>query len=547
MFISDEPANEGKESEAVSVRTGVIRVTSPRFDEEQKHVTTSKYQKEKYQPPRMLKKFEDYSHVIETIKNNTNDSTNSIRTTVLSRKKVQHAILFKMDWIYSQVKDQWQIEKHEMMESLKRSSKRQDDIFVLGENSFHVQEYLQKVPVLDMVARVIVEILFESHNVDTIANIFEKLSLPVQKYLKSTEGLTCFIGFYPELFIYIPSQGLLMLNFLESDANTKSQAPPLSCNVDSIESAEVGSVKALWHLMNMAYNEVENSIVYVEENVDRPLYSIAWLWQKLPVNIQRFFKNDKVLQKFMFKYPQMFRVHGQYAQNMEKIKHCPSEKTVSLEILKILRENPDASLMDIAKRLPSPCRLRIRTAKELTKFLALHEDFHENWHSMNEKYGEKDNDKLEYVTEALNKVVVGENDEEHKIMSPMLENNEVNFTINDDDSDEVTTWRFTKNLGWKKYNEFSEVVGEQSIVVENDPKPFHWVDKEIEKLKVQLGNLQQCLDVNSLKESSVMAREISDKIELLHKATRFAQFEESFSALAPSDMMMNEHDILVEA
>ena len=135
----------------------------------------------------------------------------------------------------------------------------------------------------------------------------------------------------------------------------------------------------------------------------------------------------------------------------------------------------------------------------------------------------------------------------NKIMSPMLENNEVNFTINDDDSDEVTTWRFTKNLGWKKYNEFSEVVGEQSIVVENDPKPFHWVDKEIEKLKVQLGNLQQCLDVNSLKESSVMAREISDKIELLHKATRFAQFEENFSALAPSDMMMNEHDILVEA
>merc|ERR1719510_2151893 len=57
----------------------------------------------------------------------------------------------------------------------------------------------------------------------------------------------------------------------------------------------------------------------------------------------------------------------------------PSEKIVSLEILRVKRRMPKAPNKNIFLNLSPICQKRIRDAFELSKFCELHNDFHYNW------------------------------------------------------------------------------------------------------------------------------------------------------------------------
>merc|ERR1719510_1488630 len=92
--------------------------------------------------------------------------------------------------------------------------------------------------------------------------------------------------------------------------------------------------------------------------------------------------------KFLENYLHVFKFYRNpnSIQTRSKLSESfPSEKIVSLEILRVKRRMPKAPTLNIFLNLSPLCRKRIRDPTELSKFLELHNDFHFNW--MNIKDG----------------------------------------------------------------------------------------------------------------------------------------------------------------
>ena len=67
--------------------------------------------------------------------------------------------------------------------------------------------------------------------------------------------------------------------------------------------------------------------------------------------------------------------------------YVPSDKSVSLSILRVMKENPDGlSYKDLFEKLPYFCRSRIRSVKELREFFGLYKEFHHDCGSFAAKY-----------------------------------------------------------------------------------------------------------------------------------------------------------------
>ena len=188
---------------------------------------------------------------------------------------------------------------------------------------------------------------------------------------------------------------------------------------------------------------------------------------------------------------------------------APSQLTLFLEILRIFRKKPNANHIEITKNLPSACRTRVRTAKELSKFLNLQEYFHE------------ENSKQEFEMPKLSaKTIPPQNQvqpqQEQKQQQQNLEQHkEENPEMNPETNPEAN--------------------------LEMD-STTSWVSQEVQKLKLQLNELQKELNVDSLKECASKSKKISEKIEFLYNFQCISLEEiddETLNTIA-------DHDLVIE-
>ena len=131
-------------------------------------------------------------------------------------------------------------------------------------------------------------------------------------------------------------------------------------------------------------HETENSRIMVLDNQDRPFYKLDYIWELIPPELKDKLQltslND--LMKILENYQHVFKMstHPLFIQTRNKLSESfPSEKIVSLEILRVKRRMPKAPTLNIFLNLSPICRKRIRDPSELSKFLKLHNDFHFNW------------------------------------------------------------------------------------------------------------------------------------------------------------------------
>ena len=141
--------------------------------------------------------------VAQIIENNISDANNSIRTGLDHGQ----AVMFKIKWIFAQVKKNWKSQT-ELIEALSN-----DNNFVVVSQFCQLKINVDQSPVLDKIARAIVEILFEWHEVETFSKVFKDLCSEHQGFLKSPEGLKGFVEFYPGLFITTSIGKLKIIHF----------------------------------------------------------------------------------------------------------------------------------------------------------------------------------------------------------------------------------------------------------------------------------------------------------------------------------------------
>ena len=138
---------------------------------------------------------------------------------------------------------------------------------------------------------------------------------------------------------------------------------------------------AIVNLMNIAHMDENNAGIFVVQNLDKPYYSLKWLYDKLPQQVQVKFSSHREVRGFLSRFKDTFLVLGTHVQLRQKLQKLPCEKTISLEILKILKATAASngmSMRDIFNQLPGYCSDRIRSVGELQKFFTLHSEFHVN-------------------------------------------------------------------------------------------------------------------------------------------------------------------------
>ena len=100
--------------------------------------------------------------------------------------------------------------------------------------------------------------------------------------------------------------------------------------------------------------------------------------------------------------------------------YVPSDKSVSLEILRVMKENPNGlNYNDLLQNLPHWCRSRIRSVRELRGFFGLYKEFHHDCRIFAKKCSSPET-KLEQESEDIgNTNFEEENFENFRMMSPI--------------------------------------------------------------------------------------------------------------------------------
>ena len=429
----------------------------------------------------------------EIMENNWNTAMNSER---ISLDDNRQAILFKTSWLYNEIGLQKWKSCYEMIQDMKSSKK-----FVISEEFCHLVDILFQKEVPERVARAIVEALFDRNECDSLSNIFECLCIDIKKYLKSPKGLKYFVEFYPELFSVIE-------DFVQLKEVPDVQIEKDTVDLNTIDSDLTAKNLILFLIKKLTElpHETENSRIMVLDNQDRPFYKLDYIWELIPPELKDKFQltclND--MMKILEFFPHVFKMstHPLFIQTRNKLSESfPSEKIVSLEILRVKRRMPKAPTLNIFLNLSPICRKRIRDPTELSKFLELHNDFHFNWMNV------KDDKSI--------------SDENKNISVDLVHDN-------------------MKNPERKSIN------------------------SELESLKTQLNDLKSFLDETRYRrktrglikdECSVRFKTILEDIEMLQSRMKTSQavdevkdvaFEETFNYLAPPNEAIEENleDIL---
>ena len=315
------------------------------------------------------------------MENNLNNANNSGRITLDDNRQ---AIMFKTDWVFHEI-GLFGIHTSDIISEVIKQMKASEKFVVSGNHFCHLVDVLLQNPVPDRVARAIVEVLFDRHECESLTNVFDSLYPNIKKYLKSPEGLKGFVEFYPEIFSVV--KDFVQLKEVPDVQLEVNQGDDF--NDDNVigddDLPEKKLISSLMKIMTEMQHETENSRVMAFENCDRPFYKVNSLWEMIPAelkdNLQLTTPND--LMKILENYLHVFKLNRNYPQTIQtryKLSESfPSEKIVSLEILRVKRRMPKAPNMNIFLNLSPICQKRIRDAFELSKFLELHNDFHYNW------------------------------------------------------------------------------------------------------------------------------------------------------------------------
>ena len=298
------------------------------------------------------------NHVHKVLENNSNDINNSIRI----KQDKRAAIMFKLEWVYSKVKSdivQWK-SCSDMIQVLNKSKE-----FDIGSNYCHLKSFVNKALNPDKVARVIVEELFDHRETGTFSSLYDNLYSDIQVYLKSPEGLECFVKFYPELFV-IYSKNVHLRHIPDIQF-----LPTFDFIVNSnIEDAEI--LNSLLNVLISMCHDAKNSKIFVLDNYDWPFFDIQCVWEKLPSNVKLQLFHNEALLKTLEKHPSIFELkETKYVQLKNRLssQSFPSEKTVSLDIIRTKRMMSKATNLEIAANLSRLSQMRIRNSTELSKFI----------------------------------------------------------------------------------------------------------------------------------------------------------------------------------
>ena len=216
------------------------------------------------------------------------------------------------------------------------------DKFITGGKYFHLRDLIEKSPIPDGIAREIVDILLaeDLSNSTNYQEIFDSLATNTRSYLKSNSNLKNFIEFYPALFV--KENGMLRLKPLEEQTLSKPDY-----DLDNLGS-DLEIVKDLITLMSKSNSNVqsEDRIITVLDNYDQLVYHTRWLCQKTGENL-----SNSSMRKTITKHPNIFEIHGSFVNLVTCAEHRLCEKTVSLNILSIIKSQPNISSAEIVSRL----------------------------------------------------------------------------------------------------------------------------------------------------------------------------------------------------
>jgi hypothetical protein len=305
--------------------------------------------------------FNPVAHLIKTARQ-TVDSSSKIHLESVDQ------IFFTIPWLFSHlpkhVRAQWRTQ-YDLSSELNNEKE-----FILLGSRVHLWSLIQDSISAGAVARAIVDILLKIQKaVMNTEQLFKKLSEKVRKYLKTVQGLTDFIEFYPTLFRYRDYDISLVMT-AGNRANKDVKETQMS------DYADQKKYNAVNELLRRTFPEKENTKIVHENNIERPCFKLNWMQKKLPKGLggSLMFDNAAHLNQFLQRYPSIVLI-GSAAHLANIFYDLPCEKSVALEILKLQHQYPRFNDQEIANKLPQWCWKRIRGVNELRKFYELHEDF----------------------------------------------------------------------------------------------------------------------------------------------------------------------------
>ena len=238
--------------------------------------------------------------------------------------------------------------------------------------------------------------------------MYSRLPQNIRTYLKSRRGLSFFCHFFPDVFsiesylhvdVYCPSYGVFFyeIGIAEKPQNIKLLSYKNSWKYgsnlafDRISRMLVNylgkdqKVDVLDHDNFDKYNEdikqiLEkasfnnfNSNVILHENLETPMFKIDWILSQLEYEDVKLY-----LSSLDYHLKEDFYIMDPCIAIPENLMDTPSDKSVSLAILKILKEeeNNISSYEELLSKLPEFCAPRIRNVQDLQGFFSLYPDFH---------------------------------------------------------------------------------------------------------------------------------------------------------------------------
>ena len=308
------------------------------------------------------------------------DVTNSARINLV--KDQRQVILFKSEWLYSKLNEFWDSCQN-MVDSLMAQNAvgTHRQYIMHGSHYLNLEWLVAGHPNTDILAREIVDVLLTinagAHRIQNNNDLFDSLTKITRDYLQNTfsknrlnksRSLINFTEFYPSLFRK-GRNGLLELVPLKWHSMSCLDLMPYWPAKEEKEDLVV--IQNMFMLMTI--KPATDSIIVVD-NHDRSVYSISWLHENMPRVFPAFSKKE--LRKMVYTYPKIFEQHDPLMINLASDAHRLCEKTISMDIINITRQQPDISPQEIVLRLLPHNRMKMHDASDLLHFLQRHKYFH---------------------------------------------------------------------------------------------------------------------------------------------------------------------------
>ena len=289
--------------------------------------------------------------------------------------------------------------------------------------------------------------------------------------MKSRNGLKKFINFYPALFV--KENEILKLKSLQDQTLSKTN---YDLELDNVGS-DLEIVKELIMLMSNINAKSEERAIMVVDNYDQLAFRISWLCQKTGL------LSNTSMRKIVAKYPNIFEINGSFVNLVvTSAENRLYEKTISLNILSVIKSQPNISPAEIVSKLAPICKTRIQNESDLFNFVKMHKDFHPEWM----KYTPKET--MEEIVQFYNMTMLSK----FQFSGGFPSKDKETRNFSSDDSQSENSWTLEIENG-RHCQSISDILTE-SVLRANDPvNSIQCVSNpqltNLEKNVLQIGNL----------------------------------------------------------